>query len=198
MNPMPIHRVIDSNVLIYSLLKNHPAYTECTSYLAKFDEPDALFTTTDSLSETFQILRTFYKIDTTIILENIRDLFNSNITFYQFTPDNILNLLEETARSALEINDVKLYFLALKVQAPIIVTDDRKFARYIKEHKILHETPISDETRMQMGKWEQENLPPKGLPRILSRMYNYLVDSNVNVAQKFRDDTQGFKKMPDI
>ncbi|OLS16434.1 MAG: hypothetical protein RBG13Loki_0004 [Promethearchaeota archaeon CR_4] len=48
---MPIHQVIDSNVFIYSLLKNHPAYSECSSYLAWLDEPDAIFTTIESLRE---------------------------------------------------------------------------------------------------------------------------------------------------
>ncbi len=195
---MPIHRVIDSNVFIYSLLKNHPAYTECSSYLEKFDEPDALFTTTDSLTEIFQVLRVFYKIDPTIILENIRDLFNSNITFYHFTPDNILNILVETAQSKLEINDIKLYFLALKVQAPIVVTDDRKFAKYIKNHNIIYETPVSDATRKQIDVWEQDNLPPKGFPRMLLRIYYYLGEKNVNIAEQFREDTWGFKKIPEI
>ncbi|OLS16442.1 MAG: hypothetical protein RBG13Loki_0012 [Promethearchaeota archaeon CR_4] len=150
------------------------------------------------MGEIFLILRSFYQIDTKIILEHVRDLLNSNITFYQFTPDNTLPILEETTRSNLEINDIKLFQLALKVQAPIIVTDDRNLAKYVKTHKMLHETPISDETRMQIDKWEQKKLPPKGLPRILFRIYNYFLTNNVDLAQRFREDTRGFRKMPEI
>ncbi len=195
---MAIHRVVDSNVFIYSLLKNHPAYKECSSYLAKFDEPDVIFTTTDSLVEIFQVLLTFYRIETKIILENIQNLLNSNISFYHFTSETLLNIFEETAGSKLEINDVKLYFLALKVQAPIVVTDDGKFAKFVKKNNLLHETPISDDTRKQMDNWEKKNLPPKGLPRTLLRIHNYLEEINAEIAQQFRVDTGGFKKIPEL
>lgn len=137
-------------------------------------------------------------IDTKIILENIQNLLNSNISFYHYTPETLLTIFEETTGSKLEINDIKLYFLALKVQAPIIVTDDWKFAKYVKKNNFLYETPISDETRKQMDKWEKENLPPKGLPRTLLRIHNYLEEFNAEMAMQFRMDTDGFKKIPEI
>ena len=194
---MPIRRVIDSNIIIYSLLENHPACSDCASYLTQFDVDGLLFSTVDSLSEIYQVMHGFYKIESSIILDHIKDLLNSRITFLNLDQDDLNPLFEIVAQNNLQVNDIKLYLLAQKLQAPILVTDDGTLGNFAQSHQLLHETPIQPETRAQMDEWEQEHLPKKGLPRVLKRIFIYLENLDKLIATQFRNDSGNFRQIPE-
>ena len=194
---MPIKKVVDSNIFIYSLLKDHPAHADCTKFLIDNEGPNVLFSLVECFDEIYRILHTFYRIDPSTIVEKITGLKNSTVEFWGFNTEKITDALKLVSETKVDIVDAKLYFLAMDIQAPIIITDDARFQNFIKSRGLLFETPISEATRRKMQEWEKHNIPAAGLPRILSRVYRYLLKKGANIANQFKADTKGFSALLD-
>ena len=192
---MPIKKVVDSNILIYSLLKDHPAHADCSKFLLDNEAPNTLFSLVDVFDEIYKILHVFYRIDPSEILKKIEELKNSSIEFWGFNTQKISEVFELVSKSRLDIIDAKLYLMAMDIQAPIIITDDARFQKLIKSRGLLFETPISEATRGNMQLWEKNHMPAAGLPRIHSRIYRYLLKMGNDVADQFKTDTDGFTRL---
>ncbi|MBN2152859.1 MAG: type II toxin-antitoxin system VapC family toxin [Candidatus Lokiarchaeota archaeon] len=187
---------MDSNVLVYSLLKNHPAHEDCARYLSSHDFENTLFSTSNSINEVYQALVYYYHLDSREVMRNITALLDSAIVFNHpgTAKDEICKIALE---SGLQLNDVELYHLALETQSPVFVTDDVKLASFVKKHGLLCETPIQPATRDAMTRWEDAHVPQKGLPRILASVYHYLSSKQgAGIARDFKADTKGLTKLP--
>ncbi|HME55539.1 MAG TPA: PIN domain-containing protein [Candidatus Lokiarchaeia archaeon] len=195
MSTSHIRHVVDSNILVYSLLKNHPAHQDCASYLESHDFDNTLFSTIDSINELYHAFLIYYQLEPDVVLQNISDILESSITFMHPGVE-MRQACSVALQNTLDLNDVALYFLALEIQAPVIVTDDIKFATFIKKEGLICETPIQQPTRDAMTTWESSHLPKKGLPRILAQVYRYLDKTNAEIANKFKIDSATFSKLP--
>jgi hypothetical protein len=80
----------------------------------------------------------------------------------------------------------------------MIVTDDVRFQNFTKSRGLLTETPITQGMRDKMDEWEKMNLPVAGLPRVLARIYEYLVARESKVASAFEQDTFHFSRLPGL
>jgi hypothetical protein len=85
----------------------------------------------------------------------------------------------------------------MDIQAPILVTDDQRLGKFTRENNLLHETPIQDQTRVEMVEWEKEHLPPAGLSRYLYHFYRYLLAKNADLAGEFKEDSMDFQSLPE-
>jgi hypothetical protein len=89
-----VKRVLDSNILIYSLIQTHPAYHDCARYLEKNDAIDAFSCLSDCVYEIFRALTIYYGIDGLNAMNHIQNLLESNISFHNLPLDKIESSLE--------------------------------------------------------------------------------------------------------
>ena len=80
--------------------------------------------------------------------------------------------------------------------ANILATDDRKLIQACHQVGIAVENPIDVSLRRQMASWEAENLPQKGLPRILRRIHFWLHQKHQQIAEDFWSQTGGGSHLP--
>lgn len=80
--------------------------------------------------------------------------------------------------------------------AKSLATDDRKLIQACRQVDLVPETPIDNVLRAQMASWETRNLPQKGLPRILKRIYHWLHQRNQQVSEEFWSQTGGGSHLP--
>ncbi len=74
--------------------------------------------------------------------------------------------------------------------------DDRKLIQVCHQVDIAVENPIDVSLRRQMASWESENLPQKGLPRILRRIHQWLCQNHQQAAEDFWSQTGGGSHLP--
>ncbi len=195
---MPVRRIIDSNILIYFLNQSHPAHQDCSEYIEKYDEPDNCYSISDCLYEIYHALTVYYSINSSVVIENLKSLLESNMQIQNLSIEEIGKSFEHAVQNKLDITDSRVFLLAEKLDAPVIVTDDRKFGKFIQLQGLLWETPITAETRKQIDEWELKHIPMKGLPRSLNSLYCYLQKKDEDIAESFKSDLNHFTKIPFI
>ena len=75
-------------------------------------------------------------------MEKINQLLNTEIQFLNLSIEDCKKSFEEAVISNLQIHDMKLYLLAQKLDASIVVTDDKKFRSFLQEKDFTAITPI--------------------------------------------------------
>jgi predicted nucleic acid-binding protein len=196
LNSLPVKKIIDSNIIIYSLLQNHPANGDCVKFLEDHDAPNVLYSLVDCIYETFRILKNVYRIDSNAIVQRLEKLINTNIVFLSLNLQDSFKALEIQTKNSIQITDARLFLLASTQQIPMIVTDDIRFQMFNRSQRLLTESPITQDTRNKMAEWEKKNLPEAGLPRILARIHAYLNGRDPKAADLFERDTLHFSKLP--
>ena len=191
-------KVVDSNIFIYALLENHPAHGECAAFFENNDAPGVLFSLVDCIDETYWILKNIYHIDASAILQKLGGLINTNIDFLGLNIQDTIKALEILLKHPIQVIDARLFVLASTLQVPVIVTDDIRFQNFTKSQGLLTEAPIMQDTREKMNEWEKENLPVAGLPRVLARIYEYLLAREPETAKGFKQDTFHFSRLPSL
>jgi predicted nucleic acid-binding protein len=195
---LPVKKIIDSNIFIYALLQDHPAQGECAAFLDDNDAPGVLYSLVDCIDETYWILKNVYRIEASAILQKLEGLINTNIVFLGLDIQEALESLEILSNNPIQITDARLFVLASTRQVPMIVTDDIRFQKFSKSRGLLTQTPITQNTRDKMNEWEKTNLPITGLPRVLARIYEYLVAREPKAASSFKQDTFHFSRLPGL
>lgn len=193
---MPIQRIIDSNIIIYSLYENHPAFSDCSKYLQKYDDIDVLYSISDILYEIYHGLTIFYGLEPMDVLDQLHCLLETNLNIENLSIASLEESFKISINNRIDIIDSRLFLLAQKLNAPIIVSDDKRFGKFITSQGLLWETPITNETRKKMDLWEKNNFPTKGLPRVLNNIYHYLLLQDPKIAEKFKKDTNNFMINP--
>ncbi|MHA1734553.1 MAG: type II toxin-antitoxin system VapC family toxin [Promethearchaeota archaeon] len=72
---------MDSNILVYALLENHPAHLDCVDYLTRLED-DEFLSTTETLYEIYRVLTVFYGLTPGVVVEKIQQLLHSRIQFH--------------------------------------------------------------------------------------------------------------------
>ena len=96
----------------------------------------------------------------------------------------------------IDITDAFLVQTTLARHANILATNDHKLIQACHQVDIAVENPIDSSLRRQMASWEAENLPQKGLPRILRRIHLWLHQNHQQVAEDFWSQTGGGSHLP--
>ncbi len=76
------------------------------------------------------------------------------------------------------------------------MTDDQRLARACVASAITAVSPLDAALRQQVATWEAAHLAPKGLPRILRRVHQWLASSHPQAAQDFWAHTGGTRRLP--
>ncbi|MFQ6136539.1 MAG: type II toxin-antitoxin system VapC family toxin [Candidatus Hydrothermarchaeales archaeon] len=193
---MPVKKMLDSNLVIYSLLDGHPLSRKCEEFIKRSMENITWVTTPVTFFESYFILKKAYGCDEEQVVEKIDALLKLPMEVRPITREDVLPALRTCSKFNLHINDGLLYNLALSAGISSLATDDENLMKVCSESGISVETAITPRDREELVEWERENLPEKGLPRILLGVYNWLNVQDAEMAHKFEEETNYFKKLP--
>jgi hypothetical protein len=77
-----------------------------------------------------------------------------------------------------------------------VATEDQQFAQVCSQLGITPQSPLDAGLRQQVAAWEAANLAPKGLARVLRRVYGWLHRIHPQAAQDFWSQTGGGSHLP--
>ena len=94
-----------------------------------------------------------------------------------------------------DFNDAVLLETARRHGVTTLATDDSQLALACAAMGIQVENPVTAAVRAQMTNWENQNLPAKGLPRILLRVHRWIEQHDPALAQVFHSATQALSRL---
>jgi predicted nucleic acid-binding protein len=180
-------------ILVYSLLQGHPAALPCEQFLTAHS---GWFTSPLVLIEAKNILTKVYDLD-------VNDV-TTKLLLFATGPVVLVDLDEATIRSAflladtygLDLTDAVLLHLTQRCGASYLATEDQGLAQACTQLGITPESPLDTTLRQQVAAWEAANLAPKGLPRVLRRVHQWLDQAHPQAAQAFWGQTRGGTHLP--
>lgn len=184
-------KAIDSNLLIYASLANHPAMAACEQYIAGYP---VWLTSVVNLVELRRVLVGVYGVSESDADAKFTDLCKA-LVVDDLTPTVATATLAVRQSYAIDFNDAVLLETALRRGVSVLATDDAQLAAACTAMQIRVENPVTAAVRSQMTSWEVQNLPPKGLPRILLRVHRWLEQHDPALAQLFHSATQALSRL---
>lgn len=189
-------RLIDTNVLVYALIDNHPASSVCEMFIREQQDQHQFYTTTLTPFEVFHVLWKIYDLNIHQVLERVMLVLNSPLSFIQISERATRIAFKKRVEYQLETNDALLLAVALVHDIPSLVSDDIKLLNACEQEGLMALSPINDHIRAEISQWEKENLPEKGISRILTRIYSWLQEEENQVAQMFKIATNNLTQFP--
>lgn len=185
--------MLDSNLLIYSILADHPASSVCQKFI---EANESLVASSITLIELFFVTTRIYGIEPVTVLAKINELFASPLIIMAADTDTVAAALALCAEHEIDTNDAIQVQMCLDLGIPLLATDDRRLIDLCKKLEIKTKNPITVELKQAMRVWEEANLPQKGLPRILHQIHGWIEAHNHALADDFRNITQNLTRMP--
>lgn len=182
--------VVDSNLLVYASLTDHPAGDPARSYLSL---GAAWLTSAAALVEMARVLTGVYGADPDFVERTLTGLSQA-MSVEPLTADVLLDASPLQRRHGIDQTDAILLVTCLSRQAEL-ATDDRGLARAASASGIRVEDPIGPEVRSTIARWEADHLPPKGLPRVLAQIHRWIDLRSPELASEFRSATQDLSRI---
>ena len=186
-------RGLDAMLIVYSLLGNHPASDVCEAFIR---ERASWFTTTLTLLEAKAILTKVYAVDANLVSQRLSQFSAGPIEIIEVDLSITLASMQIADTLEIDMTDAVLLQAARTRSVNTLATDDRKLVHACHQVDITVENPIDIQMRRQMASWESKNLPQKGLPRILSRIHQWLEQNHQQAAEDFWCQTGGGSHLP--
>ena len=190
-----LKKILDSNILIYSILEGHPASEACEQLIISGEGKFNWVTSPITYYETFHILIRVYGMEPSQVLNKIKEVMDLPFDIQPLDSRIIITSLEKSIFHSIDMNDSVLLMMGINLGIPIIATDDRKLIKACENYGITCENPITETLRDEMRAWESKNLPEKGIGRIYYRVYDWLIQKDMNLAEIFKNDTRNFTKL---
>lgn len=184
-------KAIDSNLLVYASLANHPAMKACEQYIAAYP---VWLTNIVNLVEMHRVLIGVYGVSASDADAKFAD-FKDALIVENFTGALASAALPLRNTYGVDFNDAVLLQTCLKRKVTVLATDDRRLAVACVALNVTVENPIDSVLRTQMTQWENQNLPAKGLPRILLQIHRWIEQRNAALAADFYSATQAFSRL---
>jgi len=184
-------KAIDSNLLIYASLADHPAAVACEQYIADYS---LWLTNVVNLVELRRVLVALYGVSESDASAKFRDWRNALVVedLAAAAAEAALSLQES---SRIDFGDAVLFETARQRGVTILATDDSQLALACATAGIQVENPVTPIVRAEMTDWENQNLPAKGLPRILLRVHRWIEEHDAALAGRFHSVTQGLSRL---
>jgi predicted nucleic acid-binding protein len=190
---LPLERGLDTMVLVYSLLHGHPALTACEQLLRAHP---GWFTSPWVLFEAKSVLTKVYGEDPTLATQKLTQVAGGPIVLLDLDPADVPTVFGLADTYALDLTDAVLLHLAYRHGAGYLATDDQRLSLVCSQFAITPLSPLDAVLRQAVGAWEAAHLPPKGLPRVLRRVHQWLSQSNPQAAQNFWSQTGAGSHLP--
>ena len=184
-------KAIDSNLLVYASLANHPATTACEQYIS--GDP-AWVTNIVNLVELHRVLIAVYGVSQTDADAKFTDLRNA-LVVEELTPSLATAALPLRHSFRIDFNDAVLLESCHRRSVTVLATDDSQLAVACAAMGISTENPVTASLRAAMTHWESQNLPAKGLPRVLLRVHRWIEERDPALAGVFHSATQALSRL---
>jgi len=184
-------KAIDSNILVYASLSDHPASAASEAYIAGHVE---WLCSVSNLVEMRQVLVSVYGLSESDADTKFED-FRAALEVYPLSDNIVVAALSLRRIHRIDLNDAVLLESAIRRGVSVICTDDRGLARACEAVGIAPESPINEALREQMSQWEESNIPSKGLPRVLLQVHRWIQARNPAMACEFQSATQALSRM---
>ena len=189
----PLERGLDAVIMVYSLLDGHPASATCERFIRTHS---GWFTTALTLLETKAVLTKVYGVDSSLVTQKLAQLAVAPIAILPIDAATVLSSMHTADSLRIDLTDAVLLQAVQAQGATRLTTDDRALARACQEIGITPENPIDAALRQEMVAWEDDNLPVRGLPRLLHQLYQWLRLHYPEAAQDFWSRTGGGSHLP--
>lgn len=188
-----LERGLDTVILVYSLLEEHPASAACEQFLRS---RTGWFLSSLSLLESVAVLHKVYGVPVGIARQKLAEICLGPVSVLPIDEWIALEAIERSETLGIDLTDAVLLVLAIHQGASFIATEDEHFARACQEAGLQVETALNEVLRQQVAEWEMQYLPAKGLPRVLRRIDRWLVNRYPEAAKEFRSATGECSHLP--
>ena len=183
---------LDTMLIVYSLLREHPASNICEQLLRAND----WFTTVPNLLEAHAILLKVYGADAGQVQSKLAQLTEGPVAIIALSDTLALAAMQVATQEKIDLTDAVLMQTALERQATFLATCDQRLAQVARQ-KGLDAPEIFDfPLRRAIAHWEEDNLSSKGLPRVLRRVHSWLEKQHPTAASDFWSHTGGGSHLP--
>jgi predicted nucleic acid-binding protein len=188
-----LERALDSMLIVYSLIDQHPASSVCEEFVRS---RGGRFTTPLAFLEVKSVLTKVYGVPPAQSTQKLQVLATSAVGVLPLDSTTVVEALELADRHSIDLTDAVLLRTAQSVGARLVATDDARLARACASLDIDTESPVAGELRSSIAEWEGGHLPEKGLPRVLRRVHAWLTGSDPDLAREFWSATAGGSRLP--
>jgi predicted nucleic acid-binding protein len=186
-------RGLDTMILVYSLLRGHPAMTACEQLLRAHSD---WFTSPWVLFEAKGVLTKVYGEDSLLATQKLIQIAGGPIVLLDLKPTDLPTVLRLADTYALDLTDAILLHLADTNGAAYLATDDQRLSQVCRQFGITPLSPLDPALRQAVSAWEAAHVPPKGLPRVLRRVHQWLSQFHPQAAQDFWSKTGAGSHLP--
>jgi predicted nucleic acid-binding protein len=191
-SPVPA-RGVDTMVLVYSLLQGHPALPACEQLLRAHSN---WFTSSWILFEAKGVLTRVYGEDPAVVTQKLVQVAAGPVVLLDPDPAEVRTVFGLADTYALDFADAVLLHVAQKNGAGHVATDDQHLTAVCSRFGITGVSPLDAALRQAVAAWEATHLPPKGLPRVLRRVHQWLAQADPQIAQRFWSHTGAGSHLP--
>lgn len=188
-----LERGLDTMVLVYSLLQGHPAATACEQLLRAHS---GWFTSAAVLFESKSVLTKVYGEDPLAVTRKLVQIANGPVAIIDLDSSDVATVLGLADGYQLDLTDAALLHLVRRNAVPYLTTDDQHLAQVCGNLGITAASPIDAPLRQAIAAWETRHVPPKGLPRVLRRVHQWLSQSHAHAALDFWSKTGAASHLP--
>ena len=190
----PSHeRGLDTMILVYSLLQGHPAALLCEHFLRSHS---GWFTSPVVLIEAKNVLVKVYSESANAVTAKLHQFAAGPVVVLDLDQATVATAFQLADSQGLDFSDAVLLHLAHRHRAGYIATEDLRLTQACQSFSITPISPLDTALRQQVAAWESANLPSKGLPRVLRRVYQWLSQTHPQAAQDFWSHTSSGSHLP--
>ena len=173
---------LDTMLLVYGLLEDHPARDACRQFLRG---RVGWLTSALTLLETRVVLTKVYGVSPGLVLPMLTELVTVPVTIVPFDSSAAWRAMDLTDGLRVDLTDGALLAAAEQHAVRSLATDDRKLGRAAEQLGYRIESPITPALRRSVTKWERAHLVDKGLPRVLRYVHRWLDNRSGSLAEEF-------------
>jgi predicted nucleic acid-binding protein len=182
---------IDSQLLVYSVMESHPAQNVLQAALSR----EAWGSTILTLGEVYHVLTRDYRVTSADARELVLGLAHSNLYWEGLDPVNACAAIVTRSTQSIDLADAVLLDLAASDRG-ILVTSDRPLLDVAVSQGVAVRNPIDTSLAVAVTRWEAQNLPPKGLQRILVAVERWLRQEDPTIAERFVSSSDRLTRLP--
>jgi predicted nucleic acid-binding protein len=188
-----LERGLDTMILVYYLLQGHPASLACEQFLRAHS---GWFTSPLVLVEAKNILTKVYSVNVNAVTTKLLQFAAGPVVLLDLDEATVTSAFQLEDTYTLDITDAVLLHIIQQCGANCLATEDQRLAQACLQVGISPVSPLDTSLRQQVASWEAANLAPKGLPRVLRRVQQWLKQSHPQAAQDFWSQTGGANHLP--
>ncbi len=189
----PLERGLDTMILVYSLLQGHPAALPCEQF---FRAHSGWFSSPLVLAEAKYVLTKVYGVSDGAATAQLVQFAGGPVVLLDLDLATVISAFQLANVHGLDLTDAVLLHLAHRHGARCIATEDQRLAQACVQRGITPASALDAALRQQTAAWEAVNLAPKGLPRMLRRVHQWLSQTHPQAAQDFWSVTGGGSHLP--